>query len=105
MYGADNAMVCLRIWYVGSTFFKIFVVFVHGYTANDTNYAVKRCICIPNKVNGKLLAIGPKEEPKYWHSMQDWLLLLTCLRRMLVTKLSLLSEKAVFVFDIGFLIP
>ncbi len=96
MYGADNAMVCLRICYVGSTFFKIFVVFVHGLNPNDTNSSVKSFICIPNRINGKLLAIGPKEEPKYWHSMQDWLL-----RRMLVTKLSFLSEMAVFVFDMG----
>ena len=49
---------------------------MHAFIANDQNSAVKRHICIPNEVNKELLAIGPKEEPKYWHSMQDWLLYL-----------------------------
>ena len=42
----------------------------------------------PKRTKRKLLAIGPKEEPKYWHSMQDWLSPTHMVSSMLVTKLS-----------------
>ena len=78
---------------------------MHAFIANEQNSAVKRHICIPNEVNKELLAIGPKEEPKYWHSMQDWLCSTYMIASTLVTKLSFLSEMTVFVFESGFLIP
>ena len=78
---------------------------MHAFIANDQNSAVKRHICIPNEVNKELLAIGPKEKPKYWHSMQDWLLYTYKIRRTLETKWTFLSELSVFVFEIGLFIP
>ena len=46
--------------------FQEILVFVRSFIVNDPDSTVASCLRIPNEVNGKLLAIGPKESAYYW---------------------------------------